>query len=111
MEADPDDGATPLMGADDSQQGKTREERETETVTDFVHEGEVDLGKAQAALDSVTTTTAVLAKVLFTGTLVQEDIAMVMDECDLTKEQATLLLQENEGKTILALKKLVQGAQ
>jgi len=35
-----------------------------------------------------------------------------MDECDLTKEMATQLLQEHEGSTILALKAFIaQGAQ
>lgn len=103
-----EDGTTTEDQQPEERQSKTKEERETEAVTDFHHEEEVDIGKAQAALNAVTSSSAAApAKVLFTGTLAQEDVALVMDECDLTKEQATQLLQENEGKVGLSLKAFI----
>ena len=97
-------------GAEAGGASKTKEERETAAVTDFHQEVEGDLGAAQAALDSVAAASAATStKALFTGTLAPEDVALVQDECDLTKEMATQLLNENDGKPALALKAFISA--
>lgn len=120
--ADPaeDDGPTSSSrgdGSSSSSGGKSmnkNKERQKETaaadaVTDYVHEAEGDLSAAQKALDSVTSSSSnANGKVLFSGSIAQEDTTQVMDECDLTKEMATQLLMENKGNVALALKTFIK---
>ena len=87
---------------------RERESAATEAVTDHHTEREGDIAKAQKALESVSETTAAAKTELWTGTIPPEDLQIVMDECDLTREMATQLLQENTGNVLASLKSYVR---
>lgn len=113
-----DDEECPATTAESTSSGSKSKERQRESKAaealkggDYVHEQEGDLSKAQAALESVTSSGSnanAKTQLLFSGVLAQEDIALIMDECDFTKEMATQLLQENQGSVAVALKAFVR---
>ena len=105
-------GSSSSSSSSSSSRERLKETRAADAVTDYHEEKEADATKAQAALDAVSSSSSASVKELFKGNLTPEDVSLIMDECDLTKEMATQLLQEHEGSTILALKAFIaQGAQ
>ena len=70
-----------------------------DTITDFVREKEGDLKKAAAAISTLvdSTTSKKKDELMFEGNIRDDDVLVIKDECDLSKELAERLLRKNEG--------------
>jgi len=90
---------------------KERESKGVSAVTDFVQENEGDMDKAQAALEAmaISAAAAEAAAALFTGTLAPEDLTLISEECELTKEAAEQLLRKNNGEVEKALRYFINN--
>mmetsp|Transcript_32535 Transcript_32535/g.46941 ORF Transcript_32535/g.46941 Transcript_32535/m.46941 type:complete len:116 (+) Transcript_32535:46-393(+) len=88
---------------------KLREAKGVDSVTDYVTEKEttVDAAAATVALGSIDS--AMQSKKQSSMKLSEEDIKVVMEECDMPKEAAEALLRGNDGVLKSALMAYVTG--
>ena len=102
---------------DDANENKTKlskaeeESKNKEYNTDYNAEAEGDLNKAQAALTLLSSAEASATSKAseFAGVLSPQDVAVVMEECDLTKEMAERLLRKNNGVLKDSLTSYIRG--
>jgi len=88
-----------------------KQDKQLDSVTDVVHEREtVDSGKAQEAMQALNSQIQQTEVVQVSSA----DVQVVMDEFDLTEDQATHVLQQvvpenDDTRLVAALRKLVRG--
>ena len=88
-----------------------KQDKQLDSVTDVVHEREtVDSGKAQEAMQALNSQIQQTEVVQVSSA----DVQVVMDEFDLTEDQAPHVLQQvvpenDDTRLVAALRKLVRG--
>mmetsp|Transcript_11103 Transcript_11103/g.11964 ORF Transcript_11103/g.11964 Transcript_11103/m.11964 type:complete len:123 (-) Transcript_11103:150-518(-) len=87
---------------------KARAAKGVNSVTDFVQEKEAtDVSKAVSALETLKD--VVSNETVENITLKEEDVKLLVDECEITKEQAENLLRSQKGNLTEALRYYLQG--